>query len=62
MKKMFYQAVIAHKEGRLKEAFGAGTAATIAPISNISLNGENFSIPESKDHHFHTKVLKHLSE
>tara|TARA_B110000858_G_scaffold33295_1_gene37032 strand:- start:1349 stop:2416 length:1068 start_codon:yes stop_codon:yes gene_type:complete len=50
------------KEGRLKEAFGAGTAATIAPISNISLNGENFSIPESKDHHFHTKVLKHLLE
>ena len=50
------------KEGRLTEAFGAGTAATIAPISNISLNGENFLIPESKDHHFHIKVLKHLSE
>jgi branched-chain amino acid aminotransferase len=50
------------KNGSLTEAFGAGTAATIAPISNISLNGENFTIPESKDHHFHTKVLKYLSE
>jgi branched-chain amino acid aminotransferase len=50
------------KNGSLTEAFGAGTAATIAPISNISLNGENFTISESKDHHFHTKVLKYLSE
>ena len=50
------------KNGSLTEAFGAGTAATIAPISNISLNGENFTIPKSKDHHFHTKVLKYLSE
>ena len=50
------------KNGSLTEAFGAGTAATIAPISNISLNGENFIIPKSKDHHFHTKVLKYLSE
>ena len=49
------------KDGSLTEAFGAGTAATIAPISNISLNGENFTIPESRDHHFHTKVLKYLS-
>ena len=50
------------KDGSLTEAFGAGTAATIAPISNISLNGENFTIPESRNHHFHTKVLKYLSE
>ena len=50
------------KNGSLTEAFGAGTAATIAPISNISLNGENFTIPKSKDHHFHNKVLKYLSE
>lgn len=50
------------KDGSLTEAFGAGTAATIAPISNISLKGENFTISESRDHHFHTKVLKYLSE
>ena len=53
---------VALKDGSLTEAFGAGTAATIAPISNISLNGENFTIPESRNHHFHTKVLKYLSE
>ena len=50
------------KDGSLTEAFGAGTAATIAPISNISIYGENFLIPESKDYHFHTKVLKYLSD
>ena len=50
------------KDGSLTEAFGAGTASTIAPISNISLYGENFPIPESKDYHFHKKVLKYLSE
>jgi branched-chain amino acid aminotransferase len=50
------------KSGSLTEAFGAGTAATIAPISNISLNGENFIIPESSPDHFHVKVLDYLSK
>ena len=50
------------KNGALTEAFGAGTAATIAPISSIAINGDNYKIPESKDHHFHSKVLKYLSE
>ena len=49
------------KNGSLTEAFGAGTAATIAPISSIAINGDNYKIPESKDHHFHSKVLKYLS-
>ena len=50
------------KNGTLTEAFGAGTAATIAPISSIAINGDNYKIPDSKDHHFHSKVLKYLSE
>ena len=50
------------KNGSLTEAFGAGTAATIAPISSIAINGDSYKIPESKDHHFHSKVLKYLSE
>ena len=50
------------KNGTLTEAFGAGTAATIAPISSIAINGDNYKVPESKDHHFHSKVLKYLSE
>jgi len=50
------------KNDTLTEAFGAGTAATIAPISSIAINGDNYKIPESKDHHFHSKVLKYLSE
>ena len=50
------------KNGKLTEAFGAGTAATIAPISNISLNDENFVIPASNPDHFHVKVLDYLAK
>ncbi|MEM7161098.1 MAG: branched-chain amino acid aminotransferase [Bacteroidota bacterium] len=30
---------------RVKEAFGIGTAATIAPVESISIDGTNFNIP-----------------
>ena len=50
------------KNGKLTEAFGAGTAATIAPISNISLNDENFQIPDSNSERFHVKVLDYLKK
>ena len=33
------------KTGKLKEAFGCGTAATIASISNIGLAGEDYALP-----------------
>ncbi|KAM9955859.1 hypothetical protein ACTFIW_002064 [Dictyostelium discoideum] len=33
------------KEGRVFEAFGAGTAAIVSPIESISYKGENYSIP-----------------
>ena len=50
------------ENGKLTEAFGAGTAATIAPISNISLNEVNYQIPESNPDHFHIKVLDYLKK
>ncbi|EGG20728.1 branched-chain amino acid aminotransferase [Cavenderia fasciculata] len=33
------------KEGRVKEAFGAGTAAIVSPIKSISYKGEEYPIP-----------------
>ncbi|KAK5580674.1 hypothetical protein RB653_000697 [Dictyostelium firmibasis] len=33
------------KEGRVLEAFGAGTAAIVSPIESISYKGENYNIP-----------------
>lgn len=35
----------AHKAGLLKEAFGAGTAASIAPISELTIHGEHMIMP-----------------
>ena len=35
----------AHTAGQLKEAFGAGTAASIAPISELTIHGEHMIMP-----------------
>ena len=35
----------AWKEGRLMEAFGAGTAAIISPVNRIHYEGENIEVP-----------------
>ena len=37
--------VEAHKKGLLQEAFGAGTAAVVTPISCIKYKGEDIDIP-----------------
>ena len=39
------EVVTALKEGRVTDAFGAGTAATIAPIAKIGFRGELYDIP-----------------
>ena len=36
------------KKGEVKEAFGAGTAATIAKIHKIGYNGVDYVLPEEK--------------
>lgn len=41
--------VDAAKNGSLKEMFGAGTAATIAPIEGFEYNGDYYELPEVKD-------------
>lgn len=51
--------ITAIKEGKLNDAFGTGTAATITHISDIGYNGENYTIAEG-NRTFSTKVGKYL--
>lgn len=39
----------AHRAGKLQEGFGTGTAATIAQIATIHLNGEDMDLPAIED-------------
>ena len=39
----------AYKEGKLKDAFGTGTAATIAPIQTITYKGIRMTLPPLED-------------
>jgi len=48
-------------EGRVSEAFGAGTAAVVAPIQSISVNGKNYQLPGWSDDNFMIKVKNKLS-
>ncbi len=48
------------KSGKLSEAFGAGTAATIAPINSIGFRGEMYNLPSVETREFSNKVHAHL--
>ncbi|MEO6849471.1 MAG: aminotransferase class IV [Mucilaginibacter sp.] len=48
------------KTGKLTDAFGAGTAATIAPVGSISLNGEEYFLSDPQTREFSQKVRKEL--
>jgi branched-chain amino acid aminotransferase len=48
------------KNGKLDDAFGAGTAATIAPVGSISYNGEEYFLKDPKTRELSQKVLKAL--
>ena len=56
------EVVLAMKEGRMSEAFGAGTAATIAQISAIHHEGVTYDLPDVKGRDFSNKVLTYLDE
>jgi branched-chain amino acid aminotransferase len=49
------------KSGRVKEAFGAGTAATIAHIVTIGHDGTDYQLPPVEQRHFANKVYKELN-
>ena len=48
------------KNGKLQDAFGAGTAATIAPVGSISHNGEEYFLVDPKEREFSQKILREL--
>ncbi len=56
------EVISAAKEGRIQEAFGAGTAATIAQIELIGHNGVDYELPDIETREFSQKVLKELDD
>jgi branched-chain amino acid aminotransferase len=54
------EVIDAAKSGRLQEAFGAGTAATIANIATIGYDGVDYDLPEDRE--FSSKVLTTLDD
>lgn len=56
------EVIEAIKTGRCTEAFGAGTAATIAHIHKIGFRGEDFFLPAIELREFSNRVEKHLND
>ncbi|MEQ8474953.1 branched-chain amino acid aminotransferase [Fulvivirga sp.] len=54
------EVVAAARAGKLQEAFGAGTAATIAHIQQIGYKDEDFELPPVETREFSNKVLAEL--
>jgi len=48
------------KNGKLTDAFGAGTAATIANVGSISYNGEEYFLSDPKTREFSIRILSEL--
>lgn len=54
--------VTALKQGRVQEAFGAGTAATIAHIELIEFEGKDYQLPPIPNRTFANKVFNALED
>jgi branched-chain amino acid aminotransferase len=48
--------------GRVSEMFGAGTAAVVAPVALINIQGKNYPIPEAGPDSFQLRVKKKLHD
>ena len=55
------EVIEAAKDGRLKEAFGMGTAAVVSPIETIGYRGTNFDIP-TPENGFGMRIKQYLSD
>lgn len=51
-----------HKQGLLKEAFGAGTAAVIAPISELFYNDNTYLLPPVEEWQIANFIKKELAD
>lgn len=52
----------AYESGQLKDAFGVGTAATIAPIELIGYQGEDMMLPPVSERQFSKRISEGLKE
>ena len=52
----------AYKAGKLQEAFGTGTAATIAQIATIHFNGEDMDLPAIEGREISNRVATELDK
>ncbi|HRD39071.1 MAG TPA: aminotransferase class IV, partial [Bacteroidia bacterium] len=52
----------AHKNGKLQEAFGVGTAATIAHIVTIGFEGKDYELPPIEQRKFSPKIDQALRD
>ncbi len=50
------------KKAELKEAFGAGTAAVVAPIEHINIEGNDYTLPPASADTFMMKVKRKLMD
>ena len=55
------EVINAIKDGSMQEAFGAGTAATIAPIKLIHHEGQDYELPKVDDWKYAPKFLEKLN-
>ncbi|MEO9533309.1 MAG: branched-chain amino acid aminotransferase [Crocinitomicaceae bacterium] len=56
------EVMTAIKNGSLQDAFGAGTAATIAPISHIGYDGTTYELPSIESREFSNKVKNYITD
>ncbi len=56
------EVIEAVRDGSLQDAFGAGTAATIAPISAIGFDGNDYELPSVESRTFSNKVKQYIEE
>ena len=54
--------VDAFEKGIISDAFGTGTAATIAHISHIGYNGTDYVLPEVQSRKFSNKIKEELQK
>ena len=52
----------AFRNGTITEAFGAGTAAVVAPIKTISINGNDFTLPDYNQENILYKLKAQLEK
>ncbi len=55
------EVIAAHQAGTLKDAFGVGTAATIAPIELIGLDGKDYLLPAVEERKLSKELLTKLN-